>query len=156
MTSLLRIWSRIVSFFSSSLASGGATVWPWLGLYNVLQLVVVVSGAAVAVLLDFSKTFDSMSHDLLLRKLRDLFGLSSVAFKLFIVEKIITFKKFCKSILLLLQKGSKKPQKRKKPGAAGNESQPATTQSARAVVYQEINIWNFEVIERFLQVLHNE
>jgi hypothetical protein len=40
----------------------------------------VVSGAAVPVLLDFLKTFNSMSHDLLLRKLRDLFGLSSVAF----------------------------------------------------------------------------
>jgi hypothetical protein len=37
------------------------------------------SVAAVTVLLNFSKVFDSMSHNLLLRKLRDLFGLSSVA-----------------------------------------------------------------------------
>jgi hypothetical protein len=33
----------------------------------------------VVVLLDFSETFDSMSHDLLLRILRDLFGLSILA-----------------------------------------------------------------------------
>jgi hypothetical protein len=38
--------------------------------------------ASVVVLLDFSETFDSMSHDLLLRILRDLFGLSILACRL--------------------------------------------------------------------------
>jgi hypothetical protein len=40
-------------------------------------------GFSISVLLDFSKALDSMSHDLLLYKLRFKFGLSSTACWLF-------------------------------------------------------------------------
>jgi hypothetical protein len=42
---------------------------------NDTQPDVKVSAAAVAVILNFSKTFDSLLHNLLLRKLKDLFDM---------------------------------------------------------------------------------
>jgi hypothetical protein len=53
---------------------------------------------SISVLLDFSKAFDSMSHDLLLHKLRFKFGLSSTACRLF---GSFLFRKF-RNILLIL------------------------------------------------------
>jgi hypothetical protein len=48
-----------------------------------IHLGVERSGFSISVLLDFSKAFDSMSHDLLLHKLGFKFGLSSAACRLF-------------------------------------------------------------------------
>jgi hypothetical protein len=48
-----------------------------------IHLGVKRSGFSISVLLDFSKASNSMSHDLLLHKLRLKFGLSSTACKLF-------------------------------------------------------------------------
>jgi hypothetical protein len=48
-----------------------------------IHLGVERSGFSISILLDLSKVFDSMLHDLLLHKLRFKFGLSSTAGRLF-------------------------------------------------------------------------
>jgi hypothetical protein len=61
-----------LSFVNSALSATALTK-----IMDDIHLGVERSGFSISVLLDFSKTFDSMSHDLLLRKLRFKFGLSS-------------------------------------------------------------------------------
>jgi hypothetical protein len=72
-----------LSRFQSGFRRFHSTATVFTSIMDDIHLSVERSGFLVAVLLDFSKAFDSMVHDVLLWKLRVKFGLSSTACKLF-------------------------------------------------------------------------
>jgi retron-type reverse transcriptase len=74
--------NNMLSEFQSGFRRSHSTVTALTRILDDLHLAVEADGFSVAVLLDFSKAFDSMSHALLLLKLKNNFGLSSTACRL--------------------------------------------------------------------------
>jgi Reverse transcriptase (RNA-dependent DNA polymerase) len=74
--------NNMLSEFQSGFRRSHSTVTALAKILDDIHLAVENDGFCVAVLLDFSKAFDSMSHPLLLRKLKHNYGLSSVACRL--------------------------------------------------------------------------
>jgi retron-type reverse transcriptase len=74
--------NNMLSEFQSGFRRSHSTATALTKILDDIHLAVEVDGFSVAVLLDFTKAFDSMSHALLLRKLKNNYGFSSTACRL--------------------------------------------------------------------------